>query len=166
MTFSTGAQAGIEKKLQNRPDKAQLVDQGILKTPALDGSLQAHAADLQKAQLEDTLEKKLADRPSLEDLTQKHILAADPSKIAPALQQPMADLAKAQVQNALDRELKMRPDAKSLEGLNILKDQSVAPSLQQARAELAKAQLEDSLEKKIQARPDAEDAAVKKFTSN
>lgn len=70
------------------------------------------------------------------------------------------------MEDALEKKIESRPEAKSLEQLNILKDQQVAPSLQQAKADLEKAKLSDSLEKGLNQRPPADDATVKKVTGH
>lgn len=145
-----------EVQLALRPSVESLVEQNILKfDPTVAApALQAAAIDLEKARLEDSLNRKLEKRPTVEDLKTYNIIKD--TSLAPALQAAAADLQKAKLEDHLAGKLNRRPSAKELEEHNILKDQSVAPQLQAAKADLEHAKIVDRLEHKIDHRPNKE----------
>jgi len=63
------------KKLENRAEKEDLENRNILREGNVAPALQATQQQLQKEQLQDTLEKKLENRPEKEEV--KHILEVE-----------------------------------------------------------------------------------------
>ncbi|KAH8083812.1 hypothetical protein BXZ70DRAFT_1012124 [Cristinia sonorae] len=64
----------VEKHLQHRPAKEDLVERNILKDDSVAPALQAARDKLQRSQLEDKLEHALQQRPKREELVKEHIL--------------------------------------------------------------------------------------------
>ncbi|KAL9084594.1 MAG: hypothetical protein Q9159_005143 [Coniocarpon cinnabarinum] len=117
--------------------------------PALNPSDRQHRRD--------SLEKHLHQRPTAQELKDKHILLD--TNAAPSLQAAQHDLEKQQVSDSLRKGLEKRPEREELEQRNILPEGSgsVAPSLQSAQKDLEKHMRKDSLEKHLQARPQPEE---------
>jgi len=65
---------GLEKKLDRRPSRGELVDHNILKNTGVSPNLQAATSQLEKEQLADSLEKKISQRPGQQDLVEKNII--------------------------------------------------------------------------------------------
>lgn len=59
----------MEKKIASRPQKQDLEDRNILKSG--EGSLQSAKEGLKKAQIQDSLKNKLANRPSPSEFEQR-----------------------------------------------------------------------------------------------
>lgn len=72
----------LEKHLNQRPEKHDLVERNILKDDHVAPSLQAAKEKLQRSQLEDKLEHALQQRPRPEELVKEGILKE--SEIPPA----------------------------------------------------------------------------------
>ncbi|KZT11090.1 uncharacterized protein LAESUDRAFT_606314, partial [Laetiporus sulphureus 93-53] len=64
----------LERHLNHRPDKHDLIERNILKDDHVAPSLQAAKERLQRSQLEDKLEHALQQRPKAEELVQEGIL--------------------------------------------------------------------------------------------
>jgi len=64
----------LEKKLQQRPEKDELVNRNILKEGKVAPALQAAKERLERSQLEDKLETALKSRPKQEELVKDGIL--------------------------------------------------------------------------------------------
>ncbi|GBE81269.1 hypothetical protein SCP_0309960 [Sparassis crispa] len=64
----------LERYLNQRPDKHDLIDRNILKEDNVAPSLQAAKEKLQRSQLEDKLEHALQQRPKPEELVKGGIL--------------------------------------------------------------------------------------------
>ncbi|GJE94891.1 RPEL repeat protein [Phanerochaete sordida] len=74
----------LEKRLNQRPEKKDLVDRNILKDDKVAPSLQAAKEKLERSQLEDKLGHALVQRPKREELEQQGILQPDASTPATA----------------------------------------------------------------------------------
>lgn len=81
--------------------------------------LQAARDALAKERLADTLEKKIENRPTKEDLTQHNILKD--TNVAPALQAAQQALEKEKLANTLEKKIENRPEQQDLIDHNILK---------------------------------------------
>lgn len=66
MNFKENSQK-LKSILKNRPEKTQLEELNIIKS-TVDGSIAATQLQLKRAQIENTLESKLRDRPAPEDV--------------------------------------------------------------------------------------------------
>jgi len=64
----------LEQRLQQRPEKAELVDRNILKGGEVAPALQAAKEQLERSQLEDKLGHALQRRPKPEELVKEGIL--------------------------------------------------------------------------------------------
>ncbi|TCD62604.1 hypothetical protein EIP91_006650 [Steccherinum ochraceum] len=64
----------VERHLQQRPPKDELIDRNILKDDNVAPALQAARDKLQRSQLEDKLDHALQQRPKREELVKDHIL--------------------------------------------------------------------------------------------
>jgi len=69
--------AKLEKQLNARPDKHELVDRNILKEDTVAPALQAIKEKLQRSQLEDKLDHALQQRPTPAELVKEGILKED-----------------------------------------------------------------------------------------
>jgi len=67
----------LEKSLQGRPDRKDLVDKNILKDTTASPALQGKQAELERARLQDKLDQALQHRPKPEELVQQGILTKD-----------------------------------------------------------------------------------------
>jgi len=103
----------------------------------------------------DSLEKRLAHRPDVQDLKNRHILLD--TTAAPALQARQLELERQKVTDSLKKGLEHRPDRDTLVERNILADSVAAPALQAHQRDLERHMRRDSLEKKLQERPKPED---------
>jgi len=103
----------------------------------------------------DSLEKRLAQRPPVQDLKNRNILL--PTNAAPAIQQAQKELERQQAVDSLKKGLEQRPEREALVERNILPESSAAPALQAHQRELEMHMRRDSLESKLQQRPRPED---------
>ncbi|KAI0758328.1 hypothetical protein BC629DRAFT_1124610 [Irpex lacteus] len=74
----------LEKRLNLRPDKNDLIERNILKDDKVAPSLQAARDKLQRSQLEDKLDQALLQRPKREELIREGILESEASAPATA----------------------------------------------------------------------------------
>jgi len=103
----------------------------------------------------DTLEKRLAHRPDVQDLKNRNILMD--TSAAPALQSVQHELERQKITDNLRKGLEQRPERDALVDRNILPDSSAAPALQAHQRELEKHMRRDSLENQIKNRPKPEE---------
>jgi len=103
----------------------------------------------------DSLEKRLAQRPEVQDLKNRNILLD--TTAAPAIQSAQKELERQKIQDAVKKSLEHRPEREELVERNILPDSSAAPALQANQRELERHMRRDSLESKLQNRPKPED---------
>ncbi|KAJ4393727.1 hypothetical protein N0V93_002942 [Gnomoniopsis smithogilvyi] len=73
----------LEKHLAQRPDRAELVDRNILPASNAAPGLQAQQKELEKHMRADSLNEKIANRPSPDDLIKKGVLSADEDPRSP-----------------------------------------------------------------------------------
>ncbi|KAG8813403.1 hypothetical protein FRC17_001588 [Serendipita sp. 399] len=71
---SPDTKAGLEKALENRATREELVDRNILPDTHIAPSLMAARKELERSRLEDSLEGKLKNRPDPETLVKEGIL--------------------------------------------------------------------------------------------
>ncbi|KAI0087936.1 hypothetical protein BDY19DRAFT_951109 [Irpex rosettiformis] len=71
------AAESLEKRLNQRPDKHELIERNILKDDKVAPSLQAARDKLQRSQLEDKLDQALLQRPKREELIREGILSSE-----------------------------------------------------------------------------------------
>ncbi|KDQ21686.1 hypothetical protein BOTBODRAFT_99576, partial [Botryobasidium botryosum FD-172 SS1] len=67
----------LERSLQERPDRKDLVDKNILKDTNVSPALQGRQAELERARLQDKLDQALQHRPKPEELIQQGILEGE-----------------------------------------------------------------------------------------
>jgi len=67
----------LERQLQQRPDKSELMERNILKDDRVAPGLQAAKEKLERSQLEDKLGHALQQRPTPDELVKEGILQAD-----------------------------------------------------------------------------------------
>ncbi|KAL7409278.1 hypothetical protein BDY24DRAFT_403657 [Mrakia frigida] len=76
-----------EEKLEgffgSRPDKKELQEKGILKDDKVSPAIQAQREALKRAQLENTLDAKIKERPKPEELIKEGILSKDEDPTSP-----------------------------------------------------------------------------------
>lgn len=85
-------------------------------------SLQAKQEELKQQQLKDSLDSKIAMRPTPEDLTEKNILLENPSsKVDGSIAAGVAALEKARVESTIEAALETRPAPEELIQEGILK---------------------------------------------
>lgn len=85
-------------------------------------SLQAKQEELKQQQLKDSLDTKIAMRPSPEDLTEKNILLENPtSKIDGGIAAGVAAVERAKVESTIESSLESRPPPEALIQESILK---------------------------------------------
>ncbi|CCX07934.1 hypothetical protein FPQ18DRAFT_356892 [Pyronema domesticum] len=96
----------LQHALARRPDEKDLKDRNILHHGA--PSIQKTQAELEKQMAQDALKRNLANRPTKEELLQKHILPEN-SNVAPALQAAQRELEKQMREDALREKLAHRP---------------------------------------------------------
>jgi len=65
----------LEKKIEQRPAKDELIEHNIMKATTMDPSLQSAAIALEKHKLEENLAKKIQERPDPQELKEKNILS-------------------------------------------------------------------------------------------
>ncbi|KAK3989691.1 hypothetical protein QBC44DRAFT_241019 [Cladorrhinum sp. PSN332] len=68
----------LERYLQHRPERQELVEKNILPASTAAPSIQAQQRELEKHMRADSLNEKIAHRPPPEEVLQKHILHEDP----------------------------------------------------------------------------------------
>jgi len=71
------ARTKLERSLQERPDRKDLVDKNILKDTHVSPALQGKQAELERARLQDKLDQALQHRPKPEELVEQGILPKD-----------------------------------------------------------------------------------------
>jgi len=76
-SFDQELVGSLEKQLNSRPKKDELVDRNILKDDSVAPALQAAKEKLQRSQLEDKLTHALQARPKPEELVSEGILKED-----------------------------------------------------------------------------------------
>jgi len=76
-SLDTKAIEKLEKDLNARPTKNELVERNILKDDRVAPALQAAKEKLQRSQLEDKLDQALQQRPKVEELIKEGILKDD-----------------------------------------------------------------------------------------
>ncbi|KAF8245192.1 hypothetical protein K440DRAFT_603893 [Wilcoxina mikolae CBS 423.85] len=103
---TTERKNSLEHALARRPDEKDLVDRNILHHGA--PAIQQKQHDLEKAMAQDSLKKHLANRPTKEELLQKHILPEN-SNVAPALIAAQRELEKSMLEDSLREKLAQRP---------------------------------------------------------
>jgi len=127
--------------------------------PALDTSAPEAAIDetpiSPTRERRDSLEKRLAHRPELQDLKNRNILLD--TNAAPALQSTQKDLERSKILDSLKKGLEQRPERDELIERNILPESNAAPALQAHQRDLERHMRRDSLENKLQQRPKPDD---------
>lgn len=73
----------LEKHLQQRPERAELIERNILPASTAAPGLQAQQKELEKHMRADSLNDKIAHRPSPDDLIKKGVLGADEDPRSP-----------------------------------------------------------------------------------
>ncbi|KAK3904592.1 hypothetical protein C8A05DRAFT_13568 [Staphylotrichum tortipilum] len=73
-----GRKNSLEYHLGHRPDRQELVDRNILPASTAAPGLQAHQKELEKHMRADSLNEKIAHRPSPEALLREGVLHEDP----------------------------------------------------------------------------------------
>ncbi|KAI9140676.1 hypothetical protein BKA69DRAFT_490791 [Paraphysoderma sedebokerense] len=100
-----------------------------------------------------TVEGRLSQRPSVEDLVDKGVIMDQ--KIAPAIQQSLKDLERAQLETNLKGKVDRRPELDDVVSRGIMSDPtSVAPGLHAAVKNLEKAKITEQIGKVIPSRPE------------
>ncbi|KAF9111947.1 hypothetical protein BGX27_004207 [Mortierella sp. AM989] len=141
----------LDKFLQERPAPEELVEKNILKDPKVAPSLQQHAEELKKAQLEDALNSKLEHRPPISELVDHNIIHEP--HVAPSLQKQAEELKRSQLEDSLAHKIVSRPTPSELIEHNILHESKVYPEHQRKEEELKRIQLEKDLNAKLENRP-------------
>ena len=73
----------LEHHLQNRPQRAELVEKNILPASTAAPGIQANQRELEKSMRADTLNEKIAHRPTPDELIKKGVLNADEDPRSP-----------------------------------------------------------------------------------
>jgi len=81
-SFDQNLVGSLEKQLNARPQKDELVERNILRDDSVAPALQAARERLQKQQLQDKLGHALQTRPKAEELVEEGILQADEAPTA------------------------------------------------------------------------------------
>jgi len=76
-SFDQNAIDKLDKQLQNRPEKNDLVERNILKDDRVAPALQAAKEQLERSQLQDKIGQALLNRPKPEELVKEGILQPD-----------------------------------------------------------------------------------------
>mmetsp|Transcript_16661 Transcript_16661/g.29887 ORF Transcript_16661/g.29887 Transcript_16661/m.29887 type:complete len:449 (-) Transcript_16661:174-1520(-) len=145
-----GVGAILEKKLQRRPSKTEVMDKNILKKG---GTLSGPMAALEKKQLTLSLRDKLDSRPGLEDI--KRQVHADSSNVAPKLQSTAKQLEFKLKCDSLNRQIHNRRSSSELkrDDPELFPDSHIAPSLRPASRQLQHELKKNKLNQLLQTRP-------------
>ncbi|KAJ3053342.1 hypothetical protein HK097_004480 [Rhizophlyctis rosea] len=156
----------LSKKLGRRSTPEDLVQRNILRedevsqsSHSTSSSLIAAKKSLEEAKTKDSLDRRIANRPSKVDLKLRNILRVDSSE---AIDQAGVGLDQAvNIQErgqALRSCLKKRPERRELEEMNIIKPAThLDASLVAAQERLKRSQLEDLLNSRLEHRPQVEE---------
>jgi len=138
----------MDRKLENRPPKGDLLGHNIIKSKSAD-SIQATQLALQFQNTKHKLDFKLDNRPDKEHLVDQNIMKAG---IAPTLHSTAVKLKFNTTADSLDHKLENRPTQDVLRDHNIIKG-NVANSLSATQQQLRFHTLADSIDHKLDHRP-------------
>ncbi|XP_031558612.1 myocardin-related transcription factor A-like isoform X2 [Actinia tenebrosa] len=110
----------LERKLQQRTPREQLIDQGIMPALATAPSLLSQKTKLERAKTGDYLQKKIRVRPNRAQLVQRHILNDVSQAIDPSLLANQMKLKRKKLEDDLNERLAIRPGPLELVKDNIL----------------------------------------------
>jgi len=108
----------LERGLENRPDRDELIERNVMKEATVAPNLQAAKDRLEKEQIANNLKEGLKKRKRKEELVEAGVMRSGTAEVG--VQEKQRELQNRQARDALEERLSKRPDQQELLNAGIL----------------------------------------------